>query len=118
MAESMNNLSGKEWLQNSFSIWRDIRKSSEEAKFKHPAMFPSQLAEKLIKIYTKRDGEVILDPFMGIGSTLIAASSLNKNGIGIELNKKFVDICKLRLTNQKKLVKNGFESEISISESE
>ena len=51
MAEKMNNLSGKEWLQNSFSIWRDIRKNKEELKLKHPAMFPIALAEKLIKIY-------------------------------------------------------------------
>ena len=55
MAEKMNNLTGKEWLQNSFSIWRDIRKSKEERALKHPAMFPEQLAGKLIEIYTKID---------------------------------------------------------------
>lgn len=117
MAEAMNNLSGKEWLQYSFTIWRDIRKSSEEVQLKHPAMYPSQLAERLIRIYTKKDGEVILDPFMGIGSTLIAAMGLNRQGIGAELNKEYVDICRMRLTNQKKLVKNEFEPELLCGDS-
>ena len=91
MAEKMNNFTGKEWLQHSFSIWRDIRKNSEETKLKHPAMFPIQLCEKLINIYTKDEGEVILDPFMGVGSTVIAAKNLGKKGIGIDLSKEFFD---------------------------
>ncbi|MFH0831722.1 MAG: site-specific DNA-methyltransferase [archaeon] len=98
MAEKMNNLSGKEWLQNSFTIWRDIRKTKEETQLKHPAMFPSELAEKLIKIYTKDDGEVILDPFLGVGSTLLASKKLNKKGIGVELSKEFAEIAKTRLS--------------------
>lgn len=99
MAEKMNNLNGKEWLQNSFSIWRDVGKTSEERKLKHPAMFPQQLVEKLIKIYTKDSGEVILDPFLGIGSTLKAAHNLGKKGIGFDLNKDYCEIAKGRVTN-------------------
>jgi len=99
MAERMNNLSGKDWLQNSFTIWRDMRKTKEELQLKHPAMFPSELAEKLIKIYTKADGETILDPFLGVGSTLLASKKLNKKGIGIELSKEFAEIAKSRLSN-------------------
>src|SRR3989344_3102416 len=99
MAKKMNNFNGKEWLQNSFSIWRDISKTSEERKLKHPAMFPQQLVEKLIKIYTKDSGEVILDPFLGIGSTLKAAHNLGKKGIGFDLNKEYCTIAKNRVTN-------------------
>lgn len=98
MASKMNNLSGKEWLQNSFTIWRDIAKTNGERKLKHPAMFPSQLAEKLINIYTKDPGEVILDPFLGIGSTLLAAYRTGRKGIGIELNKDYCKIAKKRAT--------------------
>ena len=53
MAEKMNNLTGKEWLQESFTIWSDIRKTSEERATKHPALFPAELPRKLINIYTK-----------------------------------------------------------------
>ena len=98
MAEAMNELTGKEWLQYSFSIWKDIRKNKEENKLDHPAMFPSSLAEKLIKIYTKKDGEKVLDPFMGIGSTLIAARNLNRKGIGFDLNKQYFNATKDRLS--------------------
>ena len=108
MAKKMNNLSGKEWLQYSFSIWRDIRKNSEEIKLKHPAMFPIQLADKLIRIYTKEEGEVILDPFVGIGSTIVAAQNLNRKGIGVELSKEYVSKIKNRL-KQTKLLPNEFK---------
>lgn len=97
MAERMNNFTGKEWLQKSFSIWRDITKTSEERQTKHPALFPQKLAEELIQIYTKDSGNVILDPFMGIGSTLRAAYSLGKQGVGVELNNDFCDIAKSRI---------------------
>lgn len=94
----MNNLSGKEWLQHSFTIWRDINKTTEEKRLKHPAMFPEQLAERLIKIYTKDEGETILDPFLGIGSTLKAAYKLGRRSVGIDLSKEYVNIAKKRVT--------------------
>ncbi|MBT4406831.1 MAG: site-specific DNA-methyltransferase, partial [Euryarchaeota archaeon] len=96
MAERMNNLTGKEWLQNSFSIWREIRKTAEEKALKHPAMFPSQLCEKLIDIYTRESGEVILDPFLGAGSTLVAAKKKGRRGIGIELNPEYAELATSR----------------------
>jgi DNA modification methylase len=96
MAEKMNNLTGADWLKHSFSIWRDIRKTPEEMALKHPAMFPSQLCEKLIDIYTRESGEVILDPFSGTGSTLVAAANRDKQGIGIELNPEFAEIANQR----------------------
>jgi len=46
------DLDGKTWLQNSISIWSNIKKSKIENEIKHPAMFPSMLAERLISIYS------------------------------------------------------------------
>src|SRR5690606_9810640 len=74
----VNNLTGKEWLQNSFSIWRDLGKSEEERKLKHPAIFTVKLASKLIDTFCKPNGGVILDPFAGSGTTLIAGLSKEK----------------------------------------
>ena len=98
-ASKMNNLSGKEWLQNSFTIWRDIRKTPEETKLKHPAMFPQSLVERLIDIYTKDPEEVILDPFMGSGTTVLAAMNKGKKGIGVELSEEYINITKDRVEN-------------------
>jgi len=97
MSSKMNNLTGKEWLQNSFSIWRDIEKTSEERRLKHPAMFPTQLTTKLINIFTREDGEVVLDPFLGSGSTILSAYGLGKKGIGFELSKEYVKLAKARV---------------------
>ena len=101
MAEKMNNLTGKEWLQHSFSIWKDIRKTSEERSLKHPAMFPTMLVERLISIYTKNEDEIILDPFLGSGTTLLACQNTNRNGIGCEISKEYTSIAEERLENSK-----------------
>ena len=98
MADRMNDLTGKEWLQNSFTIWRDIRKNREELQLKHPAMYPIDLCKKLIRIYTRDEGdEVVIDPFMGVGSTILAADELGRKGIGIELSEEFYTITKQRV---------------------
>jgi DNA modification methylase len=97
MAERMNNLTGKEWLQNSFTIWRDIVKTPEERATKHPALFPQELVEKLIRLYLKDPGSVVLDPFMGIGSTLLAAMNQGMHGVGVDLSKEFCNIAKSRI---------------------
>ena len=82
MAEKINKLNGKEWLQYSFSIWKDIQKNKEEGALKHPAMFPIMLVERLIDIFTNSKDQVILDPFMGSGFTLIGAQNKGLKGIG------------------------------------
>src|SRR3989344_2650722 len=102
MADKMNNLEPKKWLQYSFSIWKDIRKNKEENKLKHPAMFPTHLTSRIIEIFTREDGEVILDPFMGIGSTIISSRELNRKGVGFELSKEYTKIAKERLNEIQK----------------
>lgn len=92
-----NELDGKTWLRYSISIWSDIRKSSEESDLHHPAIFPISLASRLIEIFTNSDQHVIVDPFAGMGSTIIAARNLGKQGIGIELNPNYVEKARKRL---------------------
>jgi len=96
-ASKMNNLSGKEWLQNSFTIWRDIRKTPEETKLKHPAMFPQSLVERLIDIYTKDPEEVILDPFMGSGTTALACLQTRREYIGSEISEAYITLANNRI---------------------
>jgi len=99
MAERINKLNGKKWLQYSFSIWKDIQKNKEEWALRHPAMFPVMLAQRLIEIFTNSKNQVVLDPFMGSGSTLIAAQNMGLKGIGFEINKEYVSMAKNRLDN-------------------
>ena len=99
MADRLNNLNGKEWLQYSFSIWKDIKKNREERSLKHPAMFPIMLVERLIDIFTNSKKQVVLDPFMGSGSTLIGAQNKGLKAIGFEINKDYISMAKNRLDN-------------------
>lgn len=97
MVENLNNLGGAKWLQYSFSIWRDIEKKSEEKTLGHPAMFPITLAEKIIDIFTNSPRQVVLDPFMGSGTTVIAAQKKGVQSIGFEINTSYVSMAKKRL---------------------
>jgi DNA modification methylase len=85
-----NSLDGKRWLQNSISVWGDLRKSPEELRLKHPAMFPAALATRLMESFLPSGSQTVLDPFAGIGSTLVAATQLGKQAIGFELSPEFV----------------------------
>lgn len=91
-----NDLSGKEWLQNSFSIWRNLSKTKEEKDLKHPASYPVALCEKLIRTFSK-PGSNVLDPFNGIGSTMVAAHNLGCRGTGIDLSYEFTEKARSRV---------------------
>ncbi|MCK3881314.1 site-specific DNA-methyltransferase [Streptococcus suis] len=91
-----NDLSGKEWLQNSFSIWRDLRKTKEEKDLGHPASFPVSLVEKLLLTFSKQN-QIVLDPFNGVGTTMVGAINTNRKGIGIELSEEFYKVSLSRI---------------------
>lgn len=100
MPKRTNDLGGTAWARNSISIWSDIRKTPEEVALKHPAMFPVALAARLIECFTTSENRTVLDPFAGVGSTLLATRQLGGTGIGIELSPEFADIAQRRLKQQ------------------
>lgn len=93
----INCLTAKEWVKSQVGIWeffyekRDIRDKSI-----HPAVFPISLPAKCIQLFTHK-GELVLDPFVGIGTTMIAAQDLGRNAVGFDLNEKYVKYAKKRL---------------------
>ncbi len=92
-----NALDGKRWLQNSISVWSDLRKTVDEQRLKHPAQYPISLAARLIESFLPAGEHTILDPFCGSGSTLVAAQLAGKAGVGIELSTEYVDLARKRL---------------------
>ena len=58
-----NELDGRTWLKYSISVWNDLKKTKEEAKWKHPAMFPSALALRLIECFTTKEARLLLNHF-------------------------------------------------------
>lgn len=67
----------------------------------HPTQKPIELMEELIKIHSN-ENDIVLDPFMGSGTTGVAALNLNRRFIGIELDDKYFDIAKNRLEEPRK----------------
>ena len=99
----LNDLTAKEWIPETVSVWtqRGLGKEHEHAQIErqHPAPFSYQDVARLIRFFSKT-GETILDPFLGVGSTLKAAALEGRKGIGIELNKKYADLARLRLKTE------------------
>jgi len=97
----INCLDAKQWMKNQVAIWEfSYEKRDTRDKNIHPAVFPIALPAKCIELFTHK-GELVLDPFVGIGTTLIAASDLERNAVGFDLNKKYINFTKKRLSQSR-----------------
>jgi len=89
-------------MQNQIAVWeffyekRDIRD-----KKIHPAVFPIALPKKCIELFTHR-GELIIDPFVGSGTTLLAAKDTGRNALGFDLKDEYVRLSNERVSPQEK----------------
>ena len=81
---------------NKRSVWHHNPSNFSEAHF---ATFPQELIVDCIKAGSRVDG-IVLDPFMGAGTTALVARKLNRNYIGFELNPKYIEIAKKRIYNE------------------
>lgn len=87
----------EEFMESTLSIWNIS--PARAKKIGHPAPFPVDLAKRFINLYSFKN-DLILDPFIGSGSTAIAAKLLHRDYIGYELNPEYVEIAKNRLKNE------------------
>lgn len=100
----LNDLTGKEWIKLTCSWFRfnalqsDLKEERRVAPNSqdHPATFSPTMIEDFVRFFTKR-GQKVLDPFCGIGSTLVACKRSGRIAYGIELNTKYYEICLKRV---------------------
>jgi DNA modification methylase len=85
--------SHKAWFQQ---IWTGVTGASTKA---HPAPYPLQLAERLIRMFSFV-GDTVLDPFMGTGTTSVAAAKWGRNSVGVEVDPKYFEMAATRLDNE------------------
>lgn len=97
---TLNAMTAKEWLSESVSVWtqRGLGAQHTDAAIErlHPAPFSYTDVARLIRFFTKPDG-LVLDPFVGVGSTLKAAALEGRRGVGFELYPRFAKLAKERL---------------------
>ena len=104
----LNELTAKEWIKFSKSWFTLKRGGNDREKLKaHPATFPAELAESYIRFFTKQ-GEWVLDPFLGSGTTMEVAEALRRESVGIELQLEFAEFAATR-TSHNIVVGNALE---------
>ena len=99
--KNANELSRTEWLDLAQQVWfmypEDVKREGD-----HPAPFPERLPARLVRLYTygavaSFDGEIVLDPFVGTGTTCAVAKSMGRRYVGIDINPTYVKIAQERI---------------------
>ena len=96
--EKRDTIGRDEFIQWTKSIWTFSAVNAK--RIGHPAPFPIELPHRLINLYTY-EGDVVLDPFCGSGTTCIAAAQNKRNYIGYDIEEKYIQLSRNRLYNQK-----------------
>jgi len=90
------------WQDDGFRLERSViyeRNCHTPSGAEHPTQKPIQLLQRLIS-YSVHEGEVAIDPFMGSGTTLLAAKQIGRKAIGIEIEEKYCEIAAKRLSQE------------------
>ena len=95
LENTLNNLNGSEWKFSSKSVINKIYPSNLQHKLRseHGGQKPPELCADLIKIFSKKR-QFVFDPYAGVGGTLLGASLCDRKALGVEINKKWIDIYK------------------------
>ena len=90
-----DTISRDEFLAATMSLWEMPPESARRVG--HPAPFPVELPRRLIELYTF-EGDLVLDPFMGVGTTAVAAVEAGRHYVGYEINEEYLDLAQQRIT--------------------
>tara|TARA_B100001996_G_scaffold309157_1_gene250771 strand:- start:31 stop:936 length:906 start_codon:yes stop_codon:yes gene_type:complete len=96
--ERCDTIESKEFVEFTKSIWRFPTVSAKRVG--HPAPFPVELPRRLIELYSFK-GDIVMDPFMGSGSTCIAALDTNRRYLGIDIDQDYCELALNRVSSRK-----------------
>lgn len=87
-------------------VWTDIHRiRHKKRRDEHPCQLPIHLLERLL-LMSSDEGDIVLDPFVGTGTTAVAAKRLGRKYIGIDIDSKYVEITKKKLENTEPTIIN------------
>ena len=93
-----DNITKKEFIEWTKSVWTMNTESAK--RIGHPAPFPEELPNRLIKLFSFTN-DIVIDPFMGSGTTAIAAIKNKRNFVGYEINEEYINLANNRILNLK-----------------
>ncbi len=96
------NTTADEFLAATLDVWEIDAESARRVN--HPAPFPVELPQRLIKLYTY-EGDLVVDPFMGSGTTLVAALKEGRRAVGYDLDPRYVEIARERIRRETRRVR-------------
>ena len=103
--EKQNSISKEQFMEWTKSIWTMNAESAR--RIGHPAPFPEELPNRLIQLYSFK-GDIILDPFMGSGTTAVSALKTDRKFVGYDISKEYIDLAKKRIEPLLKQTKIAF----------
>ncbi len=97
----ISNITKEEFIEYTNGLWTFNGESKR--KIGHPAPFPKELPYRAIKLFSY-EGDVVFDPFVGSGTTLIVAANTNRKAVGLDIDKKYCELARNRITREVELL--------------
>jgi site-specific DNA-methyltransferase (adenine-specific) len=92
--QGVDTIGKEDFLDATVSVWDILPESARRVG--HPAPFPVELPRRLIELYTF-DGDLVLDPFLGSGSTAVAAVLSSRHYVGYDTDREYVELAEQRI---------------------
>ena len=96
LEQKQNTITKEQFMEWTKSVW--TMKAESARRIGHPAPFPEELPNRLIQLYSFTN-DIILDPFMGSGTTAVAAIKARRNYIGFDINEEYIKLAEKRIKN-------------------
>ncbi len=97
--KGQSDIEKEEFMAGTLSVWEILPESAKRVG--HPAPYPVALVDRLIRLLSYQ-GDVILDPFMGSGTTAVAALNAGRQYVGYEIDARYVELAKQRISSEVK----------------
>ncbi len=106
--KTFNGMTAHEWALSSRSVWNDVSSIRKSNHLLHGATYPEKLCERVLKMYSK-EGDRVLDPFLGTGTTVISAIKNKRFAYGIELTEKYFNLASNEIADVAKVFTNDYQ---------